>query len=95
MNTLYCTAASLRAILCYIDPNNTPKIAFDTDDVTVINTLIERLRDCLRDKDGSETVILKFDMDKEFDRELLRQFNGVCGLIRDIFDHLKFTSRQD
>lgn len=95
MNTLYCSAASLRAMLCFIDPNNTPKIGFDTDDLKVIESLIERLRDSVKDKDGSETVILKFDIDKEFDRELLRQFNGVCGLMSDIFNKMKFTSRQD
>lgn len=36
---LTCTAGSLRAILCFIDPTNTPKIAYDDD--SLIESLIE------------------------------------------------------
>jgi len=80
MHINYLTAATVKAILCYIDPVNTPKIAYDRDDLVI--PLINKLKEELGDKDGSEPVKLIWE-DKE--EELRLQFEGVCGNIRKIF----------
>ena len=38
-----CTASTLRAALCYIDAENTPKISYDKDEFAT--PLIKRLRE--------------------------------------------------
>ena len=84
MGFIFTTAAALRAILCFIDPNNTPKIAYDKDEYA--EPLIEKLKNTIGDSDGSQPVTLSFGRDEE---ELERQFNGVCGNIRGIIETLE------
>lgn len=80
---IYTTASALRAILAFIDPSNTPKIAYDRDDMAI--PLIEKMKQCVGDNDGSQRVYLSFSSDEE---ELMRQFNGVCNNMKSIFDML-------
>lgn len=78
--TLFMRASTLKAILCYIDPTATPKIAYDRDDLA--EPLIAKVKDALGDRDGSQEVAITFGHD---DVELERQFAGVCGNIGKIF----------
>ena len=68
--TIYLTAASIRAVLCYTNPNNTPKIAYDDD--SLIEPLNNLLLETVGDKDGSQKVHLYIE------EPLLSQFKGVC-----------------
>lgn len=83
------TASTLKAILCYIDAEKTPKIAFDKDELAV--PLANKIKDALGDKDGSESVSISFG---EGDAELTRQFAGVCGYITEIFDLLRTIDKK-
>ena len=80
----FLTAASLRAILCFIDPENTPKIAYDRDD-EYVELLIEKVKKAVGDKDGSQTATIMFTDDEQ---ELERQFMGVCKNIENIFKEI-------
>jgi hypothetical protein len=73
MRLIFTTAAVLRAVLCFIDPENTPKIAYDKDEYA--KPLIKKIKEAIGEKDGSQSVTLSFDVNEE---ELMRQFNGVC-----------------
>ena len=84
MGTIFTTAGALRAILCFIDPNNTPKIAFDKDEYA--EPLRTKLKDAVGDRDGSQEVMISFHGDE---KELMRQFNGVCYNIKHIFGELE------
>ena len=79
----FLTASTLRAILCYIDPENTPKIAYDRDDLA--EELIAKIKEAVGDRDGSMKVSISFDWSEI---ELERQFYGVCKNIASIFDFL-------
>ena len=48
IGSLYCTAATLRAMLEFIDPKGTPQIAYD--DVTLANALTEKVREAIGDR---------------------------------------------
>jgi hypothetical protein len=82
--TTHLTAATLRAILCYIDPQNTPKVAYDKDDMA--EPLIKKVKEAVGDKDGSESVSISFAYGET---ELERQFYGVCSEIAEIFGFMK------
>lgn len=84
MRILHCTAASLRAVICYIDSGVTPPIAFDKDALAYL--LARKLRETLGDKGGSQPVCLIFNGEEA---ELQRQFEGVCWNIYGIFGQLK------
>ena len=77
---LTCTASTLRAILCYLDPTNTPKIAYDKDELAI--PLIDKIKDALGDRDGSQPVHVHFS---QYEEELERQFSMVSKNISDIF----------
>ena len=79
----FFTASTLRAILCYIDPEHTPKIAYDRDDLA--EELIAKVKEAVGDKDGSMDVSITFDWSET---ELQRQFFGVCKNIAFIFNDL-------
>lgn len=83
MKMTFCTAATLRAVLLFLDPVNTPKIAYDDD--TLAEPLIAKLKDAIGDKDGSQNVTLSFNEDE---RPLQIQFEGVCGAMSSIFSNL-------
>ena len=61
MNKIYCTAATLKAILCYINSGKTPQIAYDRDDLAI--PLIEKIASSIGDKAGSENVSVCFSDD--------------------------------
>jgi hypothetical protein len=88
MNMLNCTAAALRAMLCFCDPNNTPKIAFDKDEFA--QPLIDKIKEAVGDRDGSQPVYLTFNEDE---KELLRQFNGVASILKQVFDSLEYCTQ--
>lgn len=79
-STTFTGASTLKAILCYIDPTATPKIAYDRDDMA--EPLIAKVKEALGDRDGSQQVSIRFSDDEA---ELKRQFVGVCENIGDIF----------
>jgi len=83
MGTTFTTAATLKAVLCFIDAENTPKIAYDND--SYAKPLADKLKRAIGDKDGSQNVSLTFSYGEE---ELERQFNGVCKNIKSIFETL-------
>lgn len=86
MAGMICTTAStLLAVLAYTDPTSTPKIAYDRDDLA--QPLIDKLRNALGDKDGSQEVYLSFGNSDE-DQELEYQFSQVCANIGSIFNSI-------
>jgi hypothetical protein len=85
----YLTAATLKAMLCYIDPEKTPKIAFDRDDMAI--PLANKIKEALGDSDGSQNVSISFN-DSAEDKELKRQFRGVCENIAEIFNDVYLIS---
>jgi hypothetical protein len=86
---LYVTAAALKTVLCYIDPEKTPKVAFDRDDMAV--PLANKIKEALGDRDGSQSVSISFS-DSQEDKELKRQFRGVCEKISEIFNEVYLIS---
>lgn len=84
MNQTITTASTLKAVLCYIDPDLTPKIAYDNDKYA--QPLIDKVKKALGDKDGSQDVYISFSGDEQ---ELQRQFSGVCGNIKSTFDFVQ------
>lgn len=82
MRIIHCTAATLRAVLCYTDSGITPTIAFDKDHLAY--ALAKKLREALGDKGGSHDVSITFSGSGD-DVELLRQFEGVLKHINYIF----------
>lgn len=87
MNTINCTAATLRAILCFIDSGKTPKIAYDRDDLA--QELIDKIRIAVNDSAGSESVSVMFGENQE---ELHRQFVGVMQNIGSVFASIIFVN---
>ena len=83
MAGLTCTAATLKAILCYIDPEQTAKIAYDNDEYA--QPLIDKVTAAVGNTDGSQSVMILFGHDET---ELHRQFAGVCKNIAGIFDSI-------
>jgi len=73
---LNCTAASLRAVLCYVDSGVTTTIAYDDD--SLAEPLARKLEDTLGKKGGSQSVTLVFGAREE---ALERQFECVCSSI--------------
>jgi hypothetical protein len=88
-NMLNTTASVLKTILCFIDAEKIPKIAFDDDSLAI--PLINKIKDSLGERDGSQHVYISFDDEEE---ELLRQFNGVCGNIKNIFSSIEYCTKQ-
>ena len=86
---LNTTASSLKAILCFIDAEKTPKIAFDKDEYA--KPLADKLKEAIGDRDGSQSVSLSW---YEGEEELQRQFNGVCSNIKSVFDQLEYCTNE-
>lgn len=86
---LNCTAASLKAFLCFVNPENTPKIAYDKDEFA--QPLIDKVKEAVGERDGSQPVYISFT---DNESELLRQFNGVCKNIKSVFDQIEFCTQQ-
>lgn len=80
---LTTTAATLKSILCFIDPENTPKIAYDNDEYA--EPLINKIKGAIGDSCGSQPVSISF---YEGESELRRQFSGIVGNIQDVFSTL-------
>ena len=88
MKVLNLTAATLKAILCFIDAEKTPKIAFDSD--ALAKPLADKIKEALGDRDGSQNVTISFHTEES---ELMRQFNGVCGEVKNIFEQIERFSK--
>lgn len=84
MRTIHCTAASLRAVLCYIASGQTPAIAYDRDDMA--KPLADKLTEACNSHHGSIGIMLHFS---EEETELQRQFEGCVSNIEGIFRQLK------
>lgn len=82
------TAGTIRAILCFINPSNTPKIAYDNDKLA--QPLIDKLMENLGDRDGSQPSFISFN---EEDENLVEQFHGICKNIKSIFDQMEYCTR--
>ena len=85
-----CRAATLRAVLCYIDPEHTPKIAYDKDEYS--EPLIRKVKEAVGERDGSDDVFISFQDDEH---ELARQFAGVCKSIGSVMDSVVFCMGGD
>lgn len=83
IRNIYTTAASLRALLCYINSGETPDIAYDKDEYA--RPLIQKVKESLGDRLGSQPASIVFYKGEE---ELLRQFEGCCYNISGIFKSL-------
>jgi hypothetical protein len=83
MNQLNVTAATLRAMLCYVRSGKTPTIAYDND--AFAELLANKLEEAVGDRAGSEPVSIFFSSDE---RELFRQFQGCASGISGIFSTL-------
>lgn len=85
--SIILTAASLRAILCFIDPKTTPPIACYNDKLAgaLADKIKEALNNCIGPCDGSQSVTITFYVNEG---ELHKEFTGVCGLMKDIFTKL-------
>lgn len=81
--TTSTSAASLKAILCFIDPTNTPKIA--------AIPLIEKIKKAVGDRDGSQSVSISFGEDEEV---LANEFHAVCEKINSVFNSLEYCTRE-
>lgn len=88
MVQINCTAATLLAVLCFINPNNTPKIAFDDDSLT--EPLIQRVKDAVGEYDGTQKVSIIFQADED---RLLQQFRGVLGVMTSVFTSILNVSK--
>ena len=86
---LNTTAGTLRAVLAFINPENTPKIAYDKDELA--QPLIDKIKEYVRDRDGSQPCFISFNDNED---ELKRQFNGVCKNIKSIFDQIEYCTRE-
>lgn len=79
-----CTAGLIKAILCFIDPENTPKIAA-TDD-SLAEPLIKKLKESIGDKDGSQPIYVhwsreEWKLEKEFHLVLKNVQSVVNGIV--------------
>lgn len=83
------TASTLRAVLAYCDPNNTPKIAYDRDDLAL--PLIEKIKAQLGERDGTQHAWISFDKEEA---ELERQFHHICDNISSIFETIARSTKQ-
>lgn len=75
-----CTAAPLRAMLQFIDPEKGPQIACDDD--SLAGALVEKVKTAVGDSHGSQPVTITF-----WDEEdaLAKQFKGVAKNISRVF----------
>jgi hypothetical protein len=80
---IYTTASALKAILCYIDPEKTPKIAYDKDEYA--KPLADKIKEALGNYDGSQSVSISF---RDNEDELKRQFSGICEQMGEIFSDI-------
>ena len=83
IGTTYCRAAALQAMLQFIDPKGTPRIAYDDD--SLADALTEKVRQAVGDKSGSVEVTISFGENEE---PLSRQFEGVAQNISSVFQQL-------
>jgi len=83
MITIYTTASTLIAMLAFIDPEQTPKIAYNDD--SLAEPLRNKLKETIGDRDGSMEVTLQFTDDET---DLSDQFRGCAKNINDIFEML-------
>lgn len=86
-NILNTTASTLKAILCFIDAEKTPKIAYDID--SYAKPLADKIKEYLGERDGSQSVYISFNNNET---ELQRQFNGVCKNIKSVFDQVEYCT---
>jgi len=77
------TASCIKAILAFTDPEKTPKIAYEKDELAI--PLINKLKESIGDKDGSLRVSVNFSNEEQ---DLREEMMGICGNISDIFSGL-------
>ena len=80
---MFMGAATLKAILCYIDAEKTPKIAYDKDEYA--KPLADKIKEAIGDSDGSQSIWISF---RDDENELKRQFLGVCENVGEIFGNI-------
>lgn len=80
LTNIQTTASVLRGVLAFINPENTTKIAYDRDDLAL--PLIEKVKEMVRDYDGSQSVTIRFN---EGEENLFYQFHIVCENIAQVF----------
>lgn len=79
--TLTTTAGILKAMLCFVDPKNTPKIT--SLDYDRNQLFINKLNDTINDKDGTERVAISFNRNET---DLMVEFQEICGHIASTFN---------
>lgn len=83
MREFILTAATLRAMLCFVRSGKTRTISYDRDDLA--EPLADKLQEAVGDQAGSESVTILFSEDEN---ELLRQFQGCASNIERVFSCL-------
>lgn len=79
---IFTTAASFRALLCYIDPVNTPKISADDD--SLIDEIIARVKKVVGDKDGSQDLAWHYNGSDPVDMQIVKCFRNIEKAIHSV-----------
>lgn len=89
--TINLTAATLRAMLCYIAPEGKPKIAYNDD--ALAEPLFNKINSAVGTSSGSDkcSVTFNFSVSGEFDKNreerlVYHQFRGIVQEIYSIFN---------
>ena len=80
MRLIFCTAASMRAMLDFIDPETGGKVACKDDDLT--EALIKKIRDTLDKAHGGHIGSINF---KPGEDDLQERFEDIAKNISDTF----------
>lgn len=86
---LTTTASALLAVLCFINPETTIKIVGDNHKLA--EPLVNKIKEAVGDKDGSQGVSLHWDGSEE-DNELRNQFQIVTGNMKEVFETIQILS---
>lgn len=74
--THFCTAAMIRALLCFLDSGVTRRIAYDDD--SLADSLVLALRTAVGESGGTQYI--KFTLEPQIDR----QFLGCINLMEQV-----------
>jgi hypothetical protein len=82
--TVITTAAALTAILCFISPSEGEQITSGKTKIDDPTLLIDKLKEAVGDKTGSERVSISFSEEEELHNE----FVEVCKWMVEVFNLL-------
>ncbi len=83
------TAATLKALLCFINSGVTPSMAYDKDELT--EPLIKKIENAVGDRAGTQHAGIMFG---EGEDELHRQFTGCAKNIQNLFSSISRNHKE-